>query len=74
MIINQKNADMMRNAIAFSQENLNNFNVNPALAVIVKEGEIISSTANTINHIENNTRLIEIFEPHQIQDNDYLGL
>lgn len=70
MIINQKNADMMRNAIAFSQENLNNFNVNPALAVIVKEGEIISSTVNTINHVENNTSLIEIFEPNKVQDNE----
>lgn len=74
MNINQKDADMMRNAIAFSQESLNTFNVIPSETGVVKDEELISSTVNTINHVENNTRLIEIFEPHQIQDNDYLGL
>jgi hypothetical protein len=70
MNINQKDADMMRNAIAFSQESLNTFNVIPSEMGIVKDEELISSTANTINHFENYTGLNEILEPNKVQDNE----
>jgi hypothetical protein len=66
MKINQKDADMMRNAIAFSQESLNTFNVKPSEMVVIKDEELISSTANTINHFDNYPGLNEILEPNKI--------
>ena len=50
--------------------NSDNYNFDLKWEMFPKDEELISSTANTINHFENYTGLNEILEPNKVQDNE----
>jgi guanine deaminase len=60
MNINHKHVDMMRKAIALSQENLKTLHGGPFGAVIVKDGEIIAATGNTVSKDNDPTAHAEV--------------